>query len=167
MTSYSLASSSWDLAEVEALKRVIASDQYTMGSEVRSFEQRFADQLGSRYAVMTSSGSAANLLMTATMFYTKDETRKLARGDEIIVPAIAWSTSYFPLQQYGLKLVFVDIDRETLNFDLDQLRGAINKNTAVLAVNLLETPTILPPLKCYQIPQWFFLKIIASLWVRR
>ena len=100
LTGYSLASSSWDAAEVEALKRVIESNQYTMGAEVHSYEQRFADELGSRYAVMTSSGSAANLLMTASMFYTKDETRRLARGDEVIVPAIAWSTSYFPLQQY-------------------------------------------------------------------
>ena len=141
MTGYSLASSSWDAAEVEALKRVIESNQYTMGAEVRSYEQRFADELGSRYAVMTSSGSAANLLMTAAMFYTKDETRRLARGDEVIVPAIAWSTSYFPLQQYGLKLIFVDIDQETLNFDLVQLRHAINENTkAVLAVNLLGNP---------------------------
>jgi dTDP-4-amino-4,6-dideoxygalactose transaminase len=141
LTGYSLASSSWDAAEVEALKRVIESNQYTMGAEVHSYEQRFADELGSRYAVMTSSGSAANLLMTASMFYTKDETRRLARGDEVIVPAIAWSTSYFPLQQYGLKLIFVDIDRETLNFDLVQLRNAINENTkAVLAVNLLGNP---------------------------
>ena len=125
MTSYSLASSSWDSAEYEALQRVIRSNQFTMGAEVRAYEKAFADQLEARYDVMTSSGSAANLFMTAALFYTEDAHRRLVRGDEVIVPAVGWSTSYFPLQQYGLRLVFVDIDRDTLNYDLVQLRQAI------------------------------------------
>ena len=141
MTNYSLASSSWDAAEYEALQRVIKSNQYTMGAEVRAYEKAFAEKLGAQYAVMTSSGSAANLLMTATLFYTEDLQRRLVRGDEVIVPAVGWSTSYFPLQQHGLRLIFVDIDRDTLNYDLDQLRQAINERTkAVLAVNLLGNP---------------------------
>ena len=64
--------------------------------------------------------------------------RRLKRGDEIIVPVVSWSTTYFPLQQYGLKLKFVDIDRNTLNIDLEKLKKAITKKTkAILAVNLL------------------------------
>ena len=42
---------------------------------------------------------------------------KLKKGDEVIVPAISWSTTYYPVNQYGLKLVFVDVDRNTLNID--------------------------------------------------
>ena len=119
-----------------------------MGAEVRAYEKAFADQLEARYAVMTSSGSAANLLMTAALFYTEDAHRRLVRGDEVIVPAVGWSTSYFPLQQYGLRLVFVDIDRDTLNYDLVQLRQAINEHTkAVLAVNLLGNPNDLVAIK--------------------
>ena len=65
----------------------------------------------------------------------------LKKGDEVIVPAVSWSTTYFPLQQYGLKLKFVDIDLNTLNYDLDALKSAITNNTKmVVAVNLLGNP---------------------------
>lgn len=138
---YKLASSTWDVREIDAIHQVIKSDMYSMGPKVREYESDFAHWIGADYAVMTSSGSTANLLMIAAMFYTKDETRRLKRGDEIIVPAVSWSTTYFPLQQYGLKLKFVDIDRETLNIDLKKLENAISDKTrAILSVNLLGNP---------------------------
>ena len=138
---YKLASSTWDHSELEAIQRVIASDSYSMGEEVAKYEVNFSKYFGSKYAIMTSSGSTANLLMIAAMFFTKDESRRLKRGDEVIVPAVSWSTTYFPLQQYGLKLKFVDIDRETLNINLDKLGNAISDKTKlILAVNLLGNP---------------------------
>tara|TARA_B110001450_G_scaffold3840_1_gene3940 strand:- start:14597 stop:15802 length:1206 start_codon:yes stop_codon:yes gene_type:complete len=138
---YKLASSTWDHSEIEAIQEVIAADMYSMGEKVREYEVDFTKYIHSKYAVMTSSGSTANLLMIAAMFYTKDETRRLKRGDEIIVPAVSWSTTYFPLQQYGLRVKFVDIDRDTLNIDLVKLKDAItNKTKAILAVNLLGNP---------------------------
>ena len=126
---YKLASSTWDHRELEAIQRVIESDRYTMGEEVAKYEVNFSKYFGSKYAIMTSSGSTANLLMIAAMFFTKDESRRLKRGDEVIVPAVSWSTTYFPLQQYGLKVKFVDIDRETLNINLDKLENAISDKT--------------------------------------
>jgi CDP-6-deoxy-D-xylo-4-hexulose-3-dehydrase len=88
---------------------------------------------------MVSSGSAANLIATAALFYTKNPMLK--RGNEVIVPAVSWSTTYFPLQQYGLKLKFVDIDLDTLNYDLDALESAITSNTKmIMTVNLLGNP---------------------------
>ena len=63
------------------------------------------------------------------------------RGDEIIVPAVSWSTTFFPLQQYGLHLKFVDIDLTTLNYNLEALSDAIGPETrAIMAVNLLGNP---------------------------
>ncbi|WP_027849703.1 DegT/DnrJ/EryC1/StrS family aminotransferase [Marinospirillum minutulum] len=139
MTKYSLASSTWDEKELSAIQNVIDSDMYSMGKHVEEYEKQFADFFGSKYAVMVSSGSTANLLMIASMFFTKKP--KLKRGDEVIVPAVSWSTTYFPLQQYGLKVKFVDIDRETLNIDLDKLESAITDQTrAILLVNLLGNP---------------------------
>ncbi|WP_027331186.1 DegT/DnrJ/EryC1/StrS family aminotransferase [Marinimicrobium agarilyticum] len=139
MTQYTLASSTWGQEELDAIQKVIDSDMYTMGPQVAQYEKRFAEFFGSRYAVMASSGSTANLLMIASLFFTK--TPRLQRGDEVIVPAVSWSTTYFPLQQYGLKVKFVDIDQETLNIDLDKLKDAITDNTkAVLLVNLLGNP---------------------------
>jgi len=88
---------------------------------------------------MVNSGSSANLLMVAALFYRKDNP--LQRGDEVIVPAVSWSTTYFPLYQYGLKIKFIDIDLETLNFDLDQLEDAVTEKTRlIMAVNLLGNP---------------------------
>ena len=139
--SFPLATSSWDAAEYAAIQRVIDSYRFTMGDEVRAFERQFAEHFGSRYAVMVNSGSSANLAMIAAMFFTGDETRRLQRGDEVIVPAVSWSTTYAPLAQYGLHLRFVDIDIDTLNFDLDALERAITCRTrAIMAVNLLGNP---------------------------
>lgn len=139
MAKYSLASSTWDQKELDAIQGVIQSDMYTMGAKVSEYEQQFADYFGSRHAVMVSSGSTANLLMIAALFFTKNP--KLKRGDEVIVPAVSWSTTYFPLQQYGLKVKFVDIDPLTLNIDLNKLEAAItDKTKAILLVNLLGNP---------------------------
>ena len=141
MDKYSLATSTWDQRELDAIQSVIDKDSYTMGNSVREFEEDFCKFIGSKYAVMVSSGSAANLLATAALFFTKNPLLK--RGDEVIVPAVSWSTTYFPLQQYGLKLKFVDIDLNTLNYDLEALESAITDNTKmIMVVNLLGNPNI-------------------------
>ncbi len=141
MISYALSSNTWDENEYSAIQRVIDSDMFTMGKEVIQYEKNFAQFFGTKFAVMVSSGSTANLLMIASLFFTKNEKLKLKRGDEIIVPAVSWSTTYFPLQQYGLKVKFVDINRQTLNMDLSKLESAITDNTkAILSVNLLGNP---------------------------
>ena len=138
---FPLATSSWDHQELDALQRVIKSDRYSMGSEVAEFERQFAAYFGSKYAVMVNSGSSANLLMTAALTYTKNPARKLSPGDEIIVPAVSWPTTYYPLNQYGLHLRFVDIDLETLNYDLTALEEAVtDKTRAIMVVNLLGNP---------------------------
>lgn len=86
---------------------------------------------------MVSSGSAANLLAAAGLVYSG----KLKKGDEVIVPAVSWSTTYFPLYQMGLKLRFVDINKDTLNIDTDKLSDAISENTKMIClVNLLGNP---------------------------
>ena len=134
-----LATSSWDQEEYEAIQRVIESDRFTMGPEVEAFESDFAKFFGSKYAIMSNSGSSANLLAIAALIHSK--RHHLSVGDEVIVPAVSWSTTYYPLHQYGLKMKFVDIDRDTLNLDLDQLETAItDKTKMVFAVNLLGNP---------------------------
>jgi CDP-6-deoxy-D-xylo-4-hexulose-3-dehydrase len=97
---------------------------------------------------MVNSGSSANLIAVAGLIYHPD--RLLRPGDEVIVPAVSWSTTYYPLHQYGLKLRFVDIDRDTLNLDLDQLEAALTPRTrAVMAVNLLGNPIDLVRLSAF------------------
>jgi CDP-6-deoxy-D-xylo-4-hexulose-3-dehydrase len=136
---YNLASSSWDHKEIDAMNRVIDSGFYTMGKNVEKFESIFSSFFGSKYALMLNSGSSANLLSVAALFFLKNNP--LQRGDEVIVPSVSWSTTYAPLQQYGLKVKFVDISLDTLNFDLDKLKEAItDKTRAIFAVNILGNP---------------------------
>ena len=138
---YPLATATWDQKEIDAMQSVIESGNFTMGEKVSLFEKEFSKYIGSQNAVMVNSGSSANLLMIAAHFYTKNPKLKIKRGDEVIVPAVSWSTTYYPLYQYGLKIKFVDIDIESLNYDLTQLELAISKKTRiVLAVNLLGNP---------------------------
>lgn len=138
---FPLATSTWDEAEYAAMQRVIESGQFTMGKEVRRFEEQFARFVGTRYSVMVNSGSSANLLMVAALTLTRNDALRLLPGDEVIVPAVSWPTTYFPLHQYGLKLRFVDINLETLNIDTAQLEAAITEKTrALFAVNLLGNP---------------------------
>jgi len=136
---YNLASDSWDSEEISAINDVIKSNRYTMGPKVKKFEDEFASHFNSDYAIMVNSGSSANLLMIASLFYSKEYDLK--EGDEVIVPAVSWSTTYYPVHQYGLKLVFVDIDRNTLNISTEEIKKAISPKTKVIfAVNLLGNP---------------------------
>lgn len=134
---YSLSNDTWDLKEIDAAHNVIDSRYFTMGENVKQFEEDFALKFGSKYAIMSNSGSSANLLTMAALIYSG----RLNRGDEVLVTAVSWSTTYFPISQMGLKIRFVDINLGTLNVDISALEAAITPNTkAVMLVNLLGNP---------------------------
>jgi len=128
-----LAVSTWDDKEKQALLDVIESGRFTMGDKVAQFEKDYAAWVNTSYAVMCNSGSSANLLMVAAY------TLRFGPGT-VIVPAVSWSTSYSPFQQYGWKLKFVDIDPDTLNYDIQALNEAYTGAELILAVNLLGNP---------------------------
>jgi CDP-6-deoxy-D-xylo-4-hexulose-3-dehydrase len=145
---YDLASSSWGAEEIAAMQRVIASGMFTMGENVRRFEEDFARKFGTKHALMVSSGSAANLVGIAALFHAG--RRPLQRGDEVIVPAISWATTYYPLQQYGLRLKFVDVELDTLNIDVSKLERALTPRTRmVVAVSILGNPCALDVLRAF------------------
>lgn len=131
---YPLSDDTWGREEIEAALEVLISRRFTMGQKTLEFEAKFAEWCGSKHAIMVNSGSSANLLLFAALVYSG----RLQPGDEVIVPAVSWSTTYFPLFQHGLTLRFVDIDRSTLNLDPALVEAAITERTkAVFAVNLL------------------------------
>jgi len=140
--TYSLASNTWGKEEIEAIQNVIKSGRYTMGPLVKQYEKEFSDYFGCSDAVMVNSGSSANLLSIALL------SVKYGLAGDIIVPAVSWSTTFFPLHQYGFKLNFVDIDKDTLNIDVNKIEKAITPNTsAIFAVNLLGNPNDFNKLK--------------------
>ncbi|MDC0879737.1 aminotransferase class V-fold PLP-dependent enzyme [Flavobacteriaceae bacterium] len=136
---YKLASSTWDEKELAAIDNVVKSGMFSMGENVKEFENDFSKFFGVKYSIMVNSGSSANLLAIASLFFRKKNPLK--RGDEVIVPTVSWSTTYTPLQQYGLKLKFVDVNLKTLNYDLDKLKTAVSTETRlIVCVNLLGNP---------------------------
>ncbi|MDA8431685.1 MAG: DegT/DnrJ/EryC1/StrS family aminotransferase [Nitrospiraceae bacterium] len=136
---FELTGSTWGEEEKQAIFDVVKSNRFTMGPRVQEFEEKFAAHFGMRYAVMANSGSSANLIAVASLFYRKDNPLK--RGDEVIVPCISWATTYHPLHQYGLKLKFVDVDLKTLTIDVAELKKAITgKTRMVVAVSVLGNP---------------------------
>lgn len=139
MTKYSLATTTWGEEEITAIQDVIRSGRFTMGQQVASFEEDFAKYVGSKYAVMVNSGSSANLALLSACRYRKDQLIK--PGDEILVPAVSWSTTYYPVNQLGATLKFVDVDPETLNIDVKKIEEAITgKTRGIFVVNLLGNP---------------------------
>ena len=136
---YSLAESSWGEEEINAMHRVIEADRFTMGEKVEQFETAYAKKFGVKYAVMTNSGSSANLVGLASFFFKQENPLK--PGDEVIVPSISWATTYYPLQQYGLKLKFLDVELDTLNIDISKLEEALTPKTKmIIAVSILGNP---------------------------
>lgn len=142
---YPLAHESWDHEEIEVLKQIAEGGFHTMGKHVRAFEKDFARYMGRKHAVMVNSGSSANLLAISALRYR--ETEPLQPGDEVIVPTVSWSTTYYPVLQNNLKAVFVDIAPDTLNIDIDLVRKAITPRTrAIFCVGLLGNPPDIPAL---------------------
>lgn len=146
MRDYPLATTTWDTKEFAAMQEVIASGNFTMGKKVAAFEGQFASHFGSDFAVMSNSGSSANLLALAAIRYSSlnpDDGR-----DEVIVPAVSWSTTYYPITQMGFKLKFVDVDLETLNASVESISAAVSSKTAgIVVVNLLGNPSELSEIR--------------------
>ena len=117
-------------------KNVLDSGQITMASNTKKFEETFAKNLGVKHALMVNSGSSANLL---AIFAAGNPLRqnRLKKGDEVIIPVLCWSTSLWPLVQFGLKPVFIDIDPKTLNVDTNELINKIGPKTrCIFLVNV-------------------------------
>ena len=133
MLNYPTATSTWGEEEKDAINEVVKSGRFTMGEKTQEFEQKYADYIGTKYCIAVNSGSSANLLMVAAY------TIRYGSGT-VIVPSIGWSTSYSPFQQYGWKLKFVDIDRQTLNYDTKKLTQAFTGTELIFGINLLGNP---------------------------
>jgi|TARA_B110000259_G_C14017601_1_gene401924 CDP-6-deoxy-D-xylo-4-hexulose-3-dehydrase len=134
---YKLSEDTFDNKEFESVKNLFIKNQkLTYGNNVIKLENKIAKIHNRKYCLMVNSGSSANLLGVAALIY--DQKFDLRYGDEVIVPSMSWSTTYSPLIQYGLKLVFVDIDEKNLNININLIEKAITKKTkAIFAVNIL------------------------------
>jgi CDP-6-deoxy-D-xylo-4-hexulose-3-dehydrase len=135
--AFPLMERTFDTEEIVAAVDTILSGQVTMSTRVSEFERRFAEVVGAPYAVMVNSGSSANLLAVSAAANSA-RAHHLRAGDEVLVPAVCWSTTVWPLVQCGLVPVFVDVDPRTLNISVDDLARRITDRTrAIMIVHVL------------------------------
>jgi CDP-6-deoxy-D-xylo-4-hexulose-3-dehydrase len=129
-----------DSEEVFAAVDTMLSTFTTMGKKTRAFENQYAAYTGSKYGVMSNSGSSANLLAVAALA-NPFTPNYLKPGDEVIVPALSWSTTIWPLVQHNLVPVVVDCDINDFNLDLNKLEKAIGPKTrAIKLVHVYGNP---------------------------
>jgi CDP-6-deoxy-D-xylo-4-hexulose-3-dehydrase len=113
----------------------------TAGRYADQFEEELAVKFGRRFAKLTVSGSAANLLAFACLTSWKLGEKRIKPGDEVITVAAGFPTTVTPIVQYGCIPVFVDIDIDTHNVDVDLLEAAITPKTrAVMIAHSLGNP---------------------------
>jgi CDP-6-deoxy-D-xylo-4-hexulose-3-dehydrase len=129
--------------EVAAVTRVLRTSTQ-MGKHVHEFENRVADHFAKKHGVMVNSGSSANYLAV--------ELLGLPEGAEVITPALTFATTVAPLVKNRLIPVFIDVEPDTFNIDVDQVEAAISPKTRALMIpNLIGN-----------IPDWDRLRDIAD-----
>ncbi len=122
----------WDHREIEAmLDSVINGDWVVSGSKVEQFQREFAVKFDVGFCHMVNSGSSANLVMVSAL----KRRFRWADGDEIIVSPVGFPTTIAPIMQNNLRPRFVDIEFNTLNFDLDQVEAAVTRRTRAIFVS--------------------------------
>lgn len=136
-TFYSLVGEPFIKEDMIAGIETLLSGRITMSKITKKFEQKFANYIGSKHALMVNSGSSANLLAVFSSVNPRSKN-KLRQNDECLIPAICWSTSLWPIVQAGLKPKFVDVELNSFNLDLNKLEKKITSKTkAIMAVHVL------------------------------
>ncbi|MHA1492212.1 MAG: lipopolysaccharide biosynthesis protein RfbH [Promethearchaeota archaeon] len=130
--------------EKELINLVDSSLEFwlTEGRYASQFQESLASFLGIKYCLLTTSGSSANLLAISALKSNKiDDNRRLKKGDEIITIAAAFPTTVFPIIQNNAIPVFVDIELDTYNIDINKLEDALSEKTkAVILAHTLGNP---------------------------
>ena len=138
---YPLLTNAFSKSDISCGIKVLKSKRITMSKITKNFEKQFAKKIGCKYALMTNSGSSANLLAISSIVNPLFK-KKLKARDEVIIPAVCWSTSLWPIVQNNLKPVFVDVELDTFNMSIESLKKKITSRTrAIMCVHVLGTST--------------------------
>lgn len=140
------AGSVHDEREVEAVVAVLRGGPQALriGKSVRAFERAITELFGKRRGIMCNSGSSA--------LYLAVELLDLTPGDEVITPALTFSTDIAPLVRAGLVPVFVDVEPDTYNIDVEAIEAMVGPRTkAILVPNLIGN-----------VPDWDRIRSIAD-----
>ena len=135
----------WDNSEILAAINALLNGKWLVaGENVHKFESQFSKKFGVKYSHMVNSGSSANLVLIAGL----KKYFKWEDGDEIIVSPVGFPTTISTLVQNNLVPVFIDIEYNTLNFDLTQIESKItNKTKGIFVSPVLGNPPDMDKLK--------------------
>lgn len=120
------AGSFFDHKEYTAATESLLKGWLVMGSDSIQFENKFPKLFNKNYGILTNSGSSANLLMMASL--TSKNGYALPKGTKVLVPIAGFPTTLNPILQLGFEPVFVDIELETLNLDLNRVEQVLKEN---------------------------------------
>jgi CDP-6-deoxy-D-xylo-4-hexulose-3-dehydrase len=122
----------WDNSEIlSAINALLNGKWVVAGENVHKFESQFSKKFDVKYSHMVNSGSSANLVLIAGLkkhFNWND-------GDEIIVSPVGFPTTISTIVQNNLKPIFIDIEYDTLNFDINKIEEKITDKTKAIFVS--------------------------------
>jgi CDP-6-deoxy-D-xylo-4-hexulose-3-dehydrase len=124
-----------------ALVEAALAMRIAAGPSAQTFERSFAKVLGRRKALLTNSGSSANLLALTALTQPELGRTRLRPGDEVITVAAGFPTTVNPIIQNGLVPVFIDVELSTYNTTLERVQEALSSRTrAIMIAHALGNP---------------------------
>ncbi len=124
----------------DAVEGVIKRQYFILGEELAQFEKEFAKYLGVKYFVGVASGTDGLILALWSL--------GIGKGDEVILPVNSFIATALGISQIGATPVFVDIDKETHQIDIEEIKKKITKNTkAIMPVHLYGAPSDIEAIK--------------------
>lgn len=131
----------YDENELISITDAALDGWWTEGKVTKEFEKKFCDFLKIKNTIVVNSGSSANLLALKTLSSQTLNEKRLILGDEIITVAASFPTTINPIIQCGCVPVFCDVDLETYNINIKQMKKALsNKTKAVFMAHTLGNP---------------------------
>jgi len=113
---------------IASIRTMLTGKWMSSGGNVTEFEKKFSEHVNQHFSCMTNSGSSANLAVIAGL----KSYFNWQKDDEIIVSVVGFPTTVSVIVQNGLKPVFIDIEEETLNFDIEKIEKKITDKTRAI-----------------------------------
>ncbi|MBU0762758.1 MAG: lipopolysaccharide biosynthesis protein RfbH [Candidatus Altiarchaeota archaeon] len=131
----------YDSQELKYIVDAALDGWWTEGRYTTEFEKKLAKYIGVKHAIVVNSGSSANLAAFTALTSPKLKEKRIRKGDEVITVAAGFPTTVNPIIQAGCTPVFCDVEVETLDVDVKQLKNALSKKTkAVFLAHTLGNP---------------------------
>jgi CDP-4-dehydro-6-deoxyglucose reductase, E1 len=120
----------FDEKEYIAAIKSLLDEWLVLGKDAITFEKLFPEQFNKKFGILTNSGSSSNLIMLSTL--TSKRLYNLKKGTKVITPIAGFPTTINPIFQLGFEPIFVDIDLDTLNLNLDQVEIAAKNGAKII-----------------------------------